>query len=136
MIHNFFMTQRPELASKIDFPQLSKLIRAKRGKRGLRETAEEIGDLSPSTLSRIEGQRINDMAMSTYLRVCDWLEVDPADLLIASETAKSVDLPEGDALELQLRAAQDLSPQTANLLAEFIRIAYREEHRQRQETDG
>jgi len=124
------------LASKINFPQLAKLVRAQRGGRGLRETAEQIGDVSPSTLSRIEGERINDMTMSTFLRVCDWLEVDPAGLLIVPETAKSAELSEADAIELQLRAARDLSPQTVNLLAEFIRIAYREEHRQRKETDG
>ena len=120
------------MASKIDFQKLAKLVEAKRGSRGLRETAAAIGDVSPSTLSRIEGERVTDMAMSTFLRVCDWLEVDPADLLMVPQTAKSAELDEGREIELQLRGSKDLSPETANLLADFVRTAYQSAERQRE----
>lgn len=120
------------LASHLNVPYLAKLVRAKRGSRGLRETAESIGDVSPATLSRIASERINDMTMSTFLRVCDWLEIDPSEVLVVSVTAPAPSLSEGDELELQIRQSQELSPQTAGLLAAVVRAVYCEERRQRE----
>lgn len=61
------------MVSYLDIERLASLVRSKRGSRGLRETAKEIGNVSPSTLSRVENGKTPDM--DTFLAICDWLEV-------------------------------------------------------------
>lgn len=114
------------MENSIDFARLAKLMKAKRGDRGLREIAVEIGDISPSTLSRIEGERVTDMALSTFLLICNWLKIAPWELTEQTHDNPPPDLDVADSLELQLRAAPDLDPQTARLLAEMFKAAYRE----------
>ncbi|HZR41230.1 MAG TPA: UDP-N-acetylglucosamine 1-carboxyvinyltransferase [Ktedonobacteraceae bacterium] len=63
------------MASFLDTQQLAALLKAKRGDRGLREIAQEIGNVSPATLSRIENGKMLDV--ETFLSVCDWLQVTP-----------------------------------------------------------
>lgn len=63
------------MSSFLDTQQLAALLKARRGERGLREVAQEIGDVSPPTLSRIENGKMLDV--ETFLRVCDWLQVAP-----------------------------------------------------------
>ena len=55
--------------------KLSAMIRKQRGERGLREVAQEIGEINASTLSRIEHGNLPDLA--TFLRICRWLGVSP-----------------------------------------------------------
>ncbi|NJO56523.1 MAG: helix-turn-helix transcriptional regulator [Rhodospirillales bacterium] len=114
------------MASEIDFVKLGAAVKARRGDKGLREAAEEIGDISPSTLSRIEGKRATDISMSTYLQLCDWLEVSPETFIqgYLEEAPPELDIP--DTIELQLRASKELEPQTAQMLAEMFKAAYRE----------
>jgi transcriptional regulator with XRE-family HTH domain len=54
--------------------KLGPLTRERRGDRGLREAAKEIG-VSPATLSRIENGQVPDL--ETFQAVCRWLEIDP-----------------------------------------------------------
>ena len=54
--------------------KLGPLTRERRGDRGLREAAKEIG-VSPATLSRIENGQVPDL--ETFQAVCKWLAVDP-----------------------------------------------------------
>lgn len=112
--------------SSIDFARLSKLVKTKRGDRGLREIAEEIGDISPSTLSRIEGERVDDVATSTLLRICDWLDVAPSEIIknAGDGPAPEIDLP--SFVDLELRAKKELDPTMAKMLSEMFRAAYRE----------
>lgn len=119
------------MPSQIDFVRLAALVKAKRGERGLRETAEEIGDISPSTLSRIEGKRANDIALSTFLQICDWLRVPSSDLIMQSESDSSTEtIPEDShSIILQLRAAKDIDPKTARMLAEMVKAAVKEAKR-------
>ena len=114
------------MASYIDFARLAKLVRSKRGDRGLREIAEEIGDISPSTLSRIEGERVNDVASSTLLRICDWLDVAPSEIIqdVGDSPPPEIDVP--STVELQLRADKDLDPVMAKMLSEMFKAAYKE----------
>lgn len=114
------------MSSEINFAKLGKVVKAKRGDKGLREAAEEIGDISPSTLSRIEGERATDISMSTYLQLCDWLGVSPDTFIegYQEDTPPNIDIP--DSIELQLRASKELDPQTAQMLAEMFKAAYRE----------
>lgn len=108
---------------KLDASTLAALVRAKRAGRGLREIAEEIGDISPATLSRVENEKAPDM--STFLRICDWLQVPPAQLLAGEgdpAEAAAPDTPQQ--IALLLRSDRHLDPATANALATLIEAAY------------
>ncbi len=67
------------MGSILDIQQLATLLKSKRGERGLREIAEEIGNVSPATLSRIENGKMLDV--ETFLHLCDWLQVPPQQLI-------------------------------------------------------
>ena len=58
---------------KID--RLAQRILEKRGGKGVREAAKEVG-VSPATLSRIENRKIPDL--ETFGKVCKWLGEDPS----------------------------------------------------------
>lgn len=113
----------------IDLDRLSAQLRTKRGKRGLREVAEEIGDVSASTLSRIEQGNVPDVA--TFMRICRWLGVESGEFMTetAMETKKgasvkkSTDVPH--VIETHLRADRVLPPATIDALSEMIRVAYK-----------
>jgi DNA-binding Xre family transcriptional regulator len=53
-------------------------ITKKRGENGVRATAKLIG-ISPATLLRIEKGHLPDL--DTFRKVCEWLEVNPGDVL-------------------------------------------------------
>lgn len=114
------------MASYIDFAKLSKLLKAKRGDRGLREIAEEIGDISPSTLSRLEGERVDDVATSTLLSICDWLDVAPSEIIkdAGDSPPPEIDLPAY--VDLHLRADKKIDPTKGKMLSEIFNAGYRE----------
>ena len=111
------------MASTVDFPRLAKLVKTKRKGRGLRETAQEIGDVSPSTLSRVESERLEDITVSTLLNLCDWLGISPANVIRDKGRKKppAADLP--DRVELELRES-DLDERGALVLAKMFAAAY------------
>ncbi|MEL7354497.1 MAG: helix-turn-helix transcriptional regulator [Cyanobacteria bacterium J06560_5] len=110
------------VATKLDMQRLSSLVRKHRGSRGLRETAKEIGSISPSTLSRVEnGKMMPDM--ETFLALCDWLEIPPAELF---KTTNDSDLDTPEKLSIQLRADKNLDPAIANALASLVKAAYKD----------
>ncbi len=109
------------MGSYLDIERLASLVRKKRGSRGLRETSAEIGNVSPSTLSRVESGKMPDM--ETFLALCNWLEVPPAELFRSSEDDQ-LDTPE--AIAIQLRADKNLDPAIANALASLVKAAYRD----------
>jgi len=114
------------LNDEIDIHKLAALVRTKRGKRGLRETAQEIGGISSSTLSRVEQGKIPDL--NTFLRICRWLGVSPEQLVSEAmhvdpqEPAPTVSTPE--MIVAHLRADRALDPRTAEALSTMIRLAY------------
>ncbi|GAA6618423.1 helix-turn-helix domain-containing protein [Scytonema sp. NUACC26] len=111
------------MGSYLDMNQLATMVRTKRGIRGLRETAKEIGNISPSTLSRVENSKMPDM--ETFLLLCDWLEVPPAELIKSTEEAGNPSvLKTPDAIAIQLRADKNLDPAIANALAALVKAAY------------
>ncbi|MBC8137174.1 MAG: helix-turn-helix transcriptional regulator [Fibrella sp.] len=108
------------MKSDLNIERLATMVRAKRGNRNLRDTATEIGNLSPSTLSRVENAKTPDM--ETFLLLCDWLEVAPAELF--SQEGETPKKSSGDQITLQLRADKNLDPATANVLAALVTAAY------------
>ena len=113
----------------VDLDRLSAHLRTKRGQRGLREVAEEIGDVSASTLSRIEQGNMPDVA--TFMRICQWLGVESSEFTTetAKEKKKGLNIEKGGdtphAIETHFRAERVLPPATIDALSEMIRVAYK-----------
>jgi transcriptional regulator with XRE-family HTH domain len=102
--------------------RLGNLLRERRGGRGVRDVATEIG-VSPATLSRVEGGKLPDLL--TFRKLCTWLKVDPAEILEISDEKNSATTPAPEAA-VHLRADVLLSPEAAGDLAQLILVAQRE----------
>ena len=96
----------------------------------MRATAQECCT-SASTLSRVEREQVPDI--SSFIALCDWLEVSPARLFKNTadqqQGERSPDdeltLSKADELALRVRADSGLDPATANVLAILIKAAYK-----------
>src|SRR5712675_1506865 len=82
---------------QINLEKLAAHLRTKRGKRGLREVAQEIGDVSASTLSRIEQRNVPDVA--TFVRICRWLGVESSEFMTDNSTAKQAKQRHGNIVD-------------------------------------
>jgi transcriptional regulator with XRE-family HTH domain len=112
------------MASQIDIRELAAVLKARRGKMGLRTLAEEIGGVSAPTLSRIEQGKVPDL--DTYLRICRWLQV-PADRFRTEGGGKfgeEAGMETKDVVAAHLRADRELDPETSEALIRMIRLAY------------
>lgn len=102
----------------INTDTLSKMIKAKRGDRGLREVVKEIGGISVSTLSRVENGNLPDI--DSYLKLCKWLEVS-IDFFttpqIGNESKKQM-------VVANLRADKTLPKEISEALIKMINLAY------------
>ena len=100
---------------KVTLQNLGTIVREKRGSRGLRTMASEIGTSAP-TLSRIESGKMPDL--QTFGKLCRWLELDPAALLDVTPQ------PGGTESEhiavAHLKAQREIDPNTAGALANAI----------------
>lgn len=98
--------------------KLAEMLRSKRGSMGLRAVANEIGDVSASTLSRIEQGHLPDI--QTFFKLCAWLEV-PTDFF-NEEGVKPVTAEKE--IVAHLRAERTLDRATAESLIKMITLAY------------
>ena len=107
------------------------MIRSKRGANGLRETAIEIGDISASTLSRIEQGKLPDI--DSFLKICKWLNVTP-DFFTTKD--KNLDKEPNKLNEIIsfFRADKTLHKDTAEALIKMIDLAYQTGVKQRIKT--
>ncbi len=110
------------MKNNLNVEKLANLVRSKRGNCGLRETAKEIGNVSPSTISRVEKGKTPDM--DTFLALCEWLEVSPAEFIQNTEQEQDLDTPE--AIAIQFRADKNLDPAVANALVSLVKAAYKD----------
>ena len=101
--------------SRASLQKLGTMVRTKRGSRGLREAAAEIGTSAP-TLSRIESGKMPDL--QTFGKLCRWLEVDPASLLELEPAGNRSVQPE--LATAHFRADRTIDPETASSLAKAI----------------
>ncbi|HEV2146272.1 MAG TPA: helix-turn-helix transcriptional regulator [Longimicrobiaceae bacterium] len=118
---------------RFDAEKLAALLRAKRGRHGLRDTAAEIG-VSPSTLSRVEQGKAPDV--DTLAKLCFWLGITPAELMpsLSSSPAEDlhrVELATPDRIEMHLRADKVLDKATIDALVTVVRLAYQAAERMR-----
>ena len=97
--------------------ELGRLIVAKRGGRGVRSAAIDVG-VSSATLSRVENGHMPDL--ETFAKICRWLDRDPREFL---------GLPEPDELAPQavvhFRKKKTVAVETAVALGELIMAAQR-----------
>lgn len=91
---------------------LGRLVQEKRGDRGIRAVAKEIG-LSHATLSRIERGHLPDLA--NYQKICKWLGIE----MTGTPTAP----PDTPIPQVHFRMEDAVSPQTAQALAQLILTA-------------
>lgn len=110
------------MSVQLDTDKLAAMVKSKRAGRGLRAIAQEIGDVSASTLSRIEQGSIPDV--NTFLLLCSWLNV-PTDTFTVSDAAESA-TADSDKIVAHLRADRILPKATAQALIEMIQLAYRQ----------
>lgn len=103
--------------AKITLQTLGRKITDKRGTKGVRETAKEIG-ISHGTLSRLERGFLPDL--ETFKKVCQWLPIDPAEVLGVATQSRTI--PRAG---VHCRKDQVLAPATAQALAQLILAAHR-----------
>ena len=100
------------------FRQMGALLRKRRERRGLRDTAKEIG-VSPATLSRIENGKQPDLL--TFEKLCRWLEISPLAFLDMGDAAEpGAAGSDADPASAHLRAERHLTPALAQALGELI----------------
>ncbi len=104
------------MSSSLDTKKFSSMIKSKRGKKGLRALANDIG-ISASTLSRVEQGNLPDI--DTYLKLCQWLEVSSEYFNINAIE----DNPQAGVIA-HLRADKTLPANTAEALIQMINLAY------------
>ena len=103
--------------AKLSLTSIGPLVREKRGVRGIREVAAEIG-ISYATLSRIENGKVPDL--ETFSKICKWLELDPSEILGCGNKSKPVQSKEGATVLTHFRADKDLNSETLQALTEII----------------
>jgi transcriptional regulator with XRE-family HTH domain len=92
------------------------LLVEKRGGRGIREVAREIG-ISPATLSRVENGRLPNI--QALMKICDWLDVEMGEFLgVRPGGGKSG--ASGDLVSVHLKAESTPPQEIANVLADMI----------------
>lgn len=96
---------------------LGRMISKKRGSRGIRAAAAE-ADVSPATLSRVENGHVPDL--STFAKICRWLEVDPAHFLGIAPAE-----PAHGGAVVHFRKKKTHTPETAQSLGALILAAQR-----------
>jgi transcriptional regulator with XRE-family HTH domain len=111
------------MTQTFDSHRLAAMVIAKRGGRGLRATAAEIGGVSASTLSRIEHGKVPDL--DTFLRLCKWLGVSPDEFTDGPPITAPEDYGQRmDIIAAHLRADRTLDRATARALERMVRLAY------------
>jgi len=108
------------MRSHLNVEKLAAALKARRGERGLRVVAKEIGDISPGTLSRIENGKAPDL--DVFLKLCDWLGVKPDELIEAEAETDGPDTAE--TVEMLLIKDKNLDPVMVEALIGMVRAAY------------
>ena len=103
---------------------LGRLIVKKRGERGIRAAAKEIG-ISPATLSRVEHGHMPDLV--NYRKICVWLGIEPSS--VVGNTASGA---KTDVARVHFKKDGAIRRETALALVELILAAQRAAEHQEQ----
>src|SRR5438093_13687006 len=110
------------MPSTLNTEMLASAIKTKKGKRGLRETAIEIGGISPATLSRVE--QGNLPAVETFIKICNWLKL-PTDSFISGKKPANAELSEKEKIVYQLRSSKELDADSIEALIAMVDIVFK-----------
>lgn len=102
--------------AKLTLAQLGSTVRAKRDKTTIREASEEIG-IAPATLSRVERGHTPDLV--TFGKICEWLEIDPSEILGLDVSRKQTDGTQQTATA-HFRTPREIDSDLAEALGELI----------------
>ncbi len=109
------------MESTLNTELLSSMLKSKRGKKGLRETADEIGNISLATLSRVENGNLPDV--ETFICLCKWLQVS-TETFVTGKKTKTAEVSEKEKIVYQLRSSQELDPETIKAMVTMVDIAF------------
>lgn len=109
------------MANLLNTEKLSSMLKSRRGSRGLRVVAKEIGGVSASTLSRVEQGNVPDV--ETFLKICKWLQVS-TDEFMEEGQANHEKISTQEIILAHLRADRTLPKNTIQALSEMITLAY------------
>jgi transcriptional regulator with XRE-family HTH domain len=109
------------MKSTLNTELFSSAVKSKRGKKGLRETAEEIGNISAATLSRVEQGNLPDV--ETFIRLCKWLNVS-SDSFIIGEKKMETKFSEKEKIVFQLRSSRELDSNTIDAMITMVDMAF------------
>jgi transcriptional regulator with XRE-family HTH domain len=108
------------MQSNLNTELLAGMLKEKRGDKGLRTVADEIGNVSAATLSRIEQGKIPDV--DTFIRICKWLGKSTDTFIISNSKKRPASNKEQ--VVAHLRAEKELTKDTINMLIKMIDLAY------------
>jgi transcriptional regulator with XRE-family HTH domain len=105
-----------------DNHHLAALVKTKRGNRSLRDVAQDLEDMSPSTLSRVEHEKMVDV--QTFLRLCDWLQVAPQEFIKNTDEVPEQEMATPERIEVVLRTDRTLPPEAADAFITLLKVTY------------
>lgn len=119
-------TSEKTKAPDIDAVELARRVKAKREaeKMSLREAGEAL-DMSAATLSRVEtGRHLPER--DRLLRLAAWagMPLDPTSRAARNRAVHGEGASTVEAVELHLRADEDLDPDDAEILVQLVKTAY------------
>ncbi|QJD95436.1 helix-turn-helix domain-containing protein [Mucilaginibacter robiniae] len=117
------------MESTLNSELLASMLKSKRGKMGLRDTATEIGGISSATLSRVEQGNLPDV--ETFIRLCNWLGVS-TETFITGEKIEAADISEKEKIVFQLRSSRELDTDTINAMVHMVDMAFTKSKRNAQ----
>ncbi len=106
----------------LDTHHLAAMVKTKRANRSLRDVAQALSDISPSTLSRIEHEKMVDV--QTFLRTCDWLQVAPQEFIKNTDEVRELEMTTIERIEVMLRTDRTLPPESADALITLLKVTY------------
>ena len=110
------------MSTTLNTELLASMLKAKRGKIGLRIVAEAINGVSVATLSRIEQGKVPDV--DTFIRLCHWLDV-PTDTFVArTDQREASEIDNQQTIVAHLRADRELDGETVQMLVKLVNLAY------------
>jgi transcriptional regulator with XRE-family HTH domain len=113
----------------VDVERLGQRLRRVREERALTlDQLRQKTGVSVATLSRIERGGSKEIDAGTFIALCEWMGVRPAEFSLVAEPprvpGRKAPASTPEAVELYLRADKKLDPKTAALLAEMFKAAY------------
>lgn len=109
------------MKSTLNIELLASMIKSKRGKKGVREAAKEIGTVSAATISRIEQGKLPDV--ETFIKICKWLDTTTDTFIVGEKTSISK-LSEKEKIVYELRASRELDEDTIDTMVSMINLAF------------